>query len=69
MSISYSKRILKCILNLASCNFLPKHPFLFTLEFVLKIAKKTNQGDVGNICVRVTKHASIKVATVEVDLG
>ena len=50
MQISYSKRILKVQ------NFLPKHPFFFTLETVLKMAKETNKGDVESIRAKVTKH-------------
>ena len=50
MPICYSKRILKLQ------NFLPKHPFFFTSETVLKIAKGTNKGDVESICAKVTKH-------------
>ena len=37
---------------------LPKHPFFFTLETVLNMAKETNKGDVESICARVTKPAS-----------
>ena len=37
---------------------LPKRPFFFTLETVLKMAKETNKGDVESICARVTKPAS-----------
>ena len=54
MQISHSKRIL----NLQ--NFLPKYPFSFTLETVLKMAKETSKGDVESICAIVTKHASKK---------
>ena len=50
MQISYSKRILKVH------HFLPKHPFLFTLETVLKMAKETNKEDVESIHAKVTKH-------------
>ena len=32
------------------------------------MTKKTKKRDVESICARVTKHASKKVATVEVDL-
>ena len=35
-----------------------KHPFFFTLETVLKMAKETNKGDVESICARVTKPTS-----------
>ena len=48
--IIYSKRILKVQ------NFLPKYPFIFTLETVLKMAKETNKEDVESIRVKVTKH-------------
>ena len=48
--MSYSKRILKVQ------NFLPKHPFFFTLETVLKVAKETNKGDVETLRVKVRKH-------------
>ena len=54
MQISHSRRIL----NLR--NFLPKYPFSFTLETVLKMAKETNKGDVEIICAKVTKYASKK---------
>ena len=37
-------------------NFLPKHPFFFTLETVLKMAKETNKGDVKSKRAKVTKH-------------
>ena len=37
-------------------NFLPKHPFFFTLDTVLKIEKETNKGDVKSMCAKVTKH-------------
>ena len=50
MYISYSKRILKVQ------NFLPKYPFFFILETVLKMANKKNKGDVKSVCVKVTKH-------------
>ena len=40
MKISYSKKIWKLQ------SFLPKDPFLFTLETALKKAKETNKGDV-----------------------
>ena len=49
--------------------FLPKHPFFFTLETVLNMAKERNKGDVESICTRVTKSASKKVANAEVDLN
>ena len=41
-------------------NFLSKHPFFFTLETVLKMAKETNEGEVQSMCAKVTKHASKK---------
>ena len=50
MQISYSKRILKVQ------NFLSKHPFFFTLETVLKMAKEINKGDVESIGAKVAKH-------------
>ena len=50
-------------------NFFVKHPFFFTLETVLKTATETNKGDIESICARVTKHASKKVATAEVNLN
>ena len=50
-------------------NVLPKHPFSFILETVLKMAKETNQGDVESICARATKHASKKVVEAEVNLN
>ena len=50
MYISYSKGILKVQ------NFLPKYPFIFTLETVLKMANEKNKGDVKRICAKVTKH-------------
>ena len=50
-------------------NFLPQHPFSFTLEAVLKMAKETNKRDVESICTKVTKHASKKVAKTEVNLN
>ena len=37
-------------------NFLPKHPFFFTLQTVLKIVKKTNKRDVESIRPKVTKY-------------
>ena len=37
----------------------------FTLEPVLKIVRETNKGDVKNISVRVTKHASKKLTKVK----
>ena len=46
-------------------NFLPKYPFSFTLETVLKMAKETRKRDVEIICSKVTKHASKKVAKAE----
>ena len=51
---------LRRILNLQ--NFLPKHPFSFTLETVLKMVKETNKEDVDIICAKVTEYASKKVA-------
>ena len=45
--------------------FLPKHPFSFTLETVLKMAKDTNKGDAESICAKVTKLASKNVAKAE----
>ena len=50
-------------------NFLLKHPFSFTLETILKMAKETNKGDVESICAKVTKDASKKVAKAEVNLN
>ena len=43
-------------------NFLPKHPFSFTLETVLKMVKETNKEEVDIICAKVTEYASKKVA-------
>ena len=37
-------------------NFLPMHPFFFTLETALKTAKETNKGDVESIRTKVNKH-------------
>ena len=54
MWISYSKKISKVQ------NFLPKHPFFFTLETVLKMAKETNEGDVESRCAKVTKYIKIR---------
>ena len=59
VNFSDSKRILK----------LPKFPFFFTLETVLKMTKETNKGNVESICARVIKPASKKVANAEVDLN
>ena len=50
MYISYSKRILKVQ------NVLPKYPFFFTLETVLKMTNEKNKGDVKSIHAKVTKH-------------
>ena len=36
---------------------LTKHPFSFTLQTVLKIAKETDKGDVKSIWAKVTKHS------------
>ena len=55
------------ILNLQ--NFLPKHPFSFTLETVLKMAKETNKGDLESMYAKVIKHAQRKVAKAEVNLN
>ena len=59
----------KRIRNVKLQNFLPKHPFSFTLETVLKMAEEINKRDVESICARVTKHASKKVAKAEVNLN
>ena len=48
--------------------FLTKHPFIFTLDTVLRMAKGTNKGEVESICAKVTKHIK-KVAKAEVDLN
>ena len=62
MYISYSKRISKVQ------NFLPNHPFFFTLETLLKMVNERNKGDVKSICAKVTKH-NRKVAKAVVDLN
>ena len=50
MYISYSKRISEMQ------NFLPKYPFFFTLETVLKMANEKNKRDVKSIRAKVTEH-------------
>ena len=47
---------------------LTKHPFSFTLDTVVKMAKETNKGDVKSIRARLTKHAPKKMAKAEVSL-
>ena len=42
---------------------------LFTLETILKMAKKENKGDVESTCARVAKHTFRKVAKAEVNLN
>ena len=37
-------------------NFLPEHPFFFTLKTALKMAKETKKEDVESIHAKVTKH-------------
>ena len=67
--LSYTKNVnflFKRILKLQ--NILPKHPFFFTLETVLKMAKETSKGDVENIFPKVTKHIK-KVVKAEFDLN
>ena len=63
MEIPYSKRILKLQ------NVLPRHPFFFTLEIVLKMTKETKKEDLECICARVTKDILKKVAEADVDLN
>ena len=63
MQISHSKRIL----NLQ--NFLLRHPFSFSLDTFLKMAKETNKEDVESTCAKVTKHASKKVVKAETNLN
>ena len=61
--MSHSRRILNFQ------NFLLKHPFSFSLETVLKMAKETSKEDVESIYAKVTKHASEKVAKAEANLN
>ena len=64
------KLLLRRKRNVKEQSFIPKHPFFFTLETVLKLALETNkEEDVENTCATVTKHASKQVAEAEVNLN
>ena len=56
-------------MDFKSAELLTKISVLFSLEFVLKMAKKETKIEEYLICARVTKHASKKVAKAKANLN